>query len=230
MNSTETTPATERRSVISNRNVLREKNEGAIADFLDGALPALHPGSPDPEMLPDDNAKGSRTLLYESQLRRLDAENMAGEEESHELLMNLMVEPGSLLARNFPLYHHDLQANVFGAPAGHVELVRMELSLKPDTRERAANCRAGIAVVLDVLCERGVELAVKRVPVPKWSDFQHTETAHAELWKRYEDHFRKHYSYLRDERRARIKATKAAGEECGYSQRQAERIIGSGSS
>ena len=202
-------------------------NAGAIQDWLDDGLEQYQPGNMNLEELQfDKKHRGeSKVLLKEPQLKRIDGEGLAGEEESHALLMRLMVEPNSLLARRYPLQHHDLATNIFGSPAGYQRLLQMERSGKADTRERAANCRAGIDALLDMLDERGVELSVPRVPTPKWSDFQHTESAHTELWRRYDDHFRSAYNYLKDERKAKAKAVKATASDTGYTEQNVRRVV-----
>lgn len=126
----------------------------------------MHPGSPDPDMLPDDNAKGSRTLLYESMLKRLDGEK-AGEEESHRLLMALMVSPNGKLAGEKPRQHSALTEFVFGAPAGYTALLNLEgMAARgaPLAAPPAEDCRAGFERVLDYLDEANVELTVRVVP------------------------------------------------------------------
>lgn len=208
---------------------LRENNEGALADFLDGVLPALHPGSPDMEQPPDDNRKESRILLYESMLKRLDGEGLAGEEESHRLLMRLMVSPTGELARHKPRSHSALSEFVFGAPAGYTAMRNLERQAAagaPLAKQPASDCRAGFEYTLDLLDHLGHKLAVRRVPTPKWSDFQHTESAHAELWRRYDDHFRSAYSYLKDERKAKAKAVKATANDTGYTEQNIRRVVG----
>lgn len=215
---------------MSSETRLREDNEGALADFLDGVLPALHPGSPDPDMMPDDSGKGeSRVLLYEQMLKRLDGEGLAGEEESHQLLMRLMVSPTGELAHHKPRAHSALSEFVFGASAGYVALRSLEKQAAggaPLAKQPAEDCRAGFEYVLDLLDHLGHKLAVRRVPTPKWSDFQHTESAHAELWRRYDDHFRAAYSYLKSEPRAKAKAVKATARDTGYTERHVRRIVG----
>lgn len=199
---------------MSQESRRREMNAGAIQDFLDANLEQYQPGSIAlDEMMFEKKHRGeSRVLLREPQLKRLDSEGIANEDESHALLMRLMVEPSSLLARRYPLYHHDLATNIFGSPAGYQRLLQMERSGKQDTRERAANCRAGIEAVLTMLNERGVELVVR--PVPSADDRQAAkmERRHKQAKEAYDLEFKQSHNVT--------KAVRAAADATGYSERR----------
>lgn len=196
----------------------RSRNEDKLADWLDGTLPTLHPGSPDPDMLPDDNAKGSRTLLYESMLKRLDGEK-AGEEESHRLLMTLMVSPQGRLATERPRQHSALSEFVFGAPAGYMALLTLEnMAAKgaPLAGPPAEDCRAGFERVLDYLDEYSVELSVRVVPT---ADSKQTAVVEAN-----HDKVRTLFNRFFDSLGSESAALNATAGKSEYSRSQVERI------
>lgn len=202
--------------IIGDSENRRRKNRSALEDYLDSGLQTLHPNSPDPDMLPDDNAKGSRALLKNRQIARLDDEDVAGEHESHRLLLNVMVEPRSWLARLYPLEHHDLACNVFGAPAGYQELLAMERSEKTATRKRAVNCRAGLERVLDYLDGAGHDLAVKYVPAADTKEAAVVESRHETVRQIYDRELKRTGSASQ--------AVKAAAAGSGYGDHNVRKI------
>lgn len=140
---------------------LREHNREALRDFLDGVIPAFHPGSPDPEQPYDDSGKGeSRVLLKEAQYKRLER---PAEKRSLRQLERLMIAPDSRLAREHRTEYSALVQFVFGAPAGYQAILDLEMRAArgdPLAPEPAEYCRGGFEHVLGYLETKGYELVV----------------------------------------------------------------------
>lgn len=106
-------------------NRLREKNAKSLQDFLDGVLPGICPGSPDPDQQVVDKSKGeSRPLLYSASLKRMES---VTRQRTYLLLRDeLMISEYSRLALEYPLTHSAMVEFVFTAPAGYQAILNME--------------------------------------------------------------------------------------------------------
>lgn len=155
----------------------KEQNREPLQDWLDGVLPEIAPKGGDPDQQFKDKAKGeSRPLLYESSLERMEhyyhdknGEIRYPREESHEMLLSLLVGPSSRLARDERLAYSAFCDFVFTAPAGYEAILKMEEQGRrgyPKAAAIAPILRYGFERTLDFLEEKGHSLDVKVLPRP----------------------------------------------------------------
>ncbi len=157
-------------------------------------------------------------LLREPQIKRLDGEK-AGEEESHQLLLRLMVNGDSVLARRHPTEHSAMCEFVFSAPAGYQAIENLEAMRRDGSvlaKLPAEYCRAAFEHVLDFLDERAVELSVRFVPSADNKQAAVVESRHQRVRTIYQRELERSESVTQ--------AIAAAATQSGYSRRRTEEI------
>lgn len=201
---------------------LREHNEDALKDWLD-ALPDRYQGSPNIEQVMEKRKMEGSAPLKSANYRRLEDRK---KHESDILLWRIF-------ERELPVKLHRVYASAASdfllSPndcGNHIMLRRLETSDSPVANELGTLCRRVFEFALDELESREHKLFVAPVERPRWSDYQNTETAHEDLRKRYDEHYRSAYKMSGDEKKAHAEAVKKAASDTGYTERNVRRFVG----
>lgn len=163
------------------------------------------------------------TPLKSANYRRLQDRK---QHESDRLLWHIFE---GVLPRKMHRVYASVAADFLLSPnqcANHVMLRRLEGDDDPVANELGMLCRRVFDFVLDELQAREHKLSVAFVERPKWSDFQNTETANADLRRRYDEHYAAAMKHYKSHKKARAEAVKRAASDTGYTRENVRRLIG----